>query len=155
MASDPVFATPGDEAWATIAQMFMGDENHDRFHSACEVVKLSPPTLKLLLGMEPGVATPMRVFADKLRCDASWVTSLVDDLEGLGYVERRILPTDRRVKTVVITKGGLAAQAKAQKVLHKAPASMQALTATEQRQLRDLMRKLVAASEAESAEQAG
>ena len=136
-------ATPGDEAWVLIAEMFMGDENHDRFHAACEAVKLSPPTLKLLLGMEPGVATPMRAFADKLRCDASWVTSLVDDLEAQGYVERRILPTDRRVKTVVITKTGMAAKAKAQKVLHKAPASMGALNATEQRQLRDLVLKMV------------
>ena len=124
----------------------MGDENHSRFHAACEVVNVSPPALKLLLGMEPGVATPMRVFADKLRCDASWVTSLVDNLESLGYVERRILPTDRRVKTVVVTRAGVAAKTKAQKVLHKAPASMHALSAVEQRHLRDLVRKLLAAA---------
>lgn len=145
---------PADEAWAAIADVFMGDENHSRFHAACETVNISPPALKLLLGMKPGVGTPMRVFADKLRCDASWVTSLVDDLESLGYVERRILPTDRRVKTVVITRAGTAAKAKAQKVLHKAPDSMHALTTAEQRQLRDLVRKLVAAAQADN-EQAG
>jgi DNA-binding MarR family transcriptional regulator len=137
--------TPGDEAWATLADIFMGDENHSRFHAACELINVAPPALKMLLGMEPGVATPMRAIADKLRCDASWVTSLVDDLEALGYVERRILPTDRRVKTIVITRGGIAAQAKARKVLHKAPPAMAALTVTEQRTLRDLMRKLQAA----------
>lgn len=133
----------------------MSDENHARFHAACQSVDLSPPTLKLLLGMEPGVATPMRAFADKLNCDASWVTSLVDDLEKNGYVERRILPTDRRVKTVVITRGGLAAKAKAQKVLHTAPAMMDALSAAEQVVLRDLVLKMTAAAQVDVAEQAG
>jgi DNA-binding MarR family transcriptional regulator len=146
-----VGAAPGDEAWAVLAEIFMSDENHSRFHAACEAIGVGPPALKLLLGMEPGVGTPMRVFADKLHCDASWVTSLVDDLEERGYVERRILPTDRRVRAIVITKGGLAAQAKAKRVLHKAPASMQALTLAEQRKLRDLLVKMQAAANAEEA----
>lgn len=145
---------PADEAWGALADVFMGDENHSRFHAACEVVGVTPPALKMLLGMKPGVGTPMRAFVDKMRCDASWVTSLVDDLESVGYVERRAFPTDRRVKTVVATRTGLAAKAKALRVLHKAPASMHALTAVEQRQLRDLVRKLVSASES-AAEQAG
>jgi DNA-binding MarR family transcriptional regulator len=144
-------AHPGDEAWAVMAEIFMSDENHSRFHAACEAIDVGPPALKLLLGMEPGVGTPQRALADKLRCDASWVTSLVDDLEGHGYVERRILPNDRRVRTIVITRAGMAAQAKAKRVLHKAPPSMKALTLTEQRQLRDAMRKLLAASRAEEA----
>ncbi|MBA2609828.1 MAG: MarR family transcriptional regulator [Actinobacteria bacterium] len=144
MVSVPTRPDPASEAWACIADLFMGDENHDRFHSACDAINIGPPALKMLLSMEPGVGTPMRVFADRMRCDASWVTSLVDGLEELGLVERRILPTDRRVKTVVITKAGLAAQAKALAVLHKAPESMRALTAAEQRQLRDLLRKVLA-----------
>jgi DNA-binding MarR family transcriptional regulator len=137
----------GAEAWALLATLFMGDQNHDRFHDACAAIDVSPPAMKLLLSMEDGVATPMRVFADKLRCDASWVTSLVDDLEARNFVERRILPSDRRVKTIVITKAGLAAQAKARKVLHKPPAAMESLTSSEQKQLREIMRKLVAAAE--------
>jgi DNA-binding MarR family transcriptional regulator len=144
-------AAPGDEAWAVLAEIFMSDENHSRFHAACEAVDVGPPALKLLLGMEPGVGTPMRVFADKLRCDASWVTSLVDDLEERGYVERRILPSDRRVRAIVITKAGLSAQAKAKRVLHKAPTSMNALTVAEQRKLRDLLEKIQAAANAEEA----
>jgi DNA-binding MarR family transcriptional regulator len=134
-----------------MAEIFMSDENHSRFHAACESVDVGPPALKLLLGMEPGVGTPMRVLADKLRCDASWVTSLVDDLEAHGYVERRILPSDRRVRAIVITRAGVAAQNKAKRVLHKAPPSMQALTLPEQRQLRDVLRKLLAAANAEEA----
>ena len=136
----------GADAWALVATLFMGDQNHDRFHDACAAIDIGPPALKLLLSMEPGVANPMRVFADKLRCDASWVTALFDDLEKKGFVERRVQPTDRRVKAIVITKQGLAAQAKARKVLHKPPPAMDALSAAEQEQLRDLMQKLVDAA---------
>jgi len=141
----------GGEAWAAIAELFLGDANFNRFNEACDAIDVGPPALKLLLGMEPGVGTPMRAFADKLRCDASWVTSLVDDLEARGYVERRVLPSDRRVRAIVITKRGLAAQAKARAVLHRAPAAMSALSATEQRQLRDLLQKMLAASLAQEA----
>ncbi len=146
---------PAGEAWACIAELFMGDSNSHRFHEACDAINVGPPALKMLLSMEPGVGTPMRAFADKMRCDASWITSLVDDLETRGLVERRILPTDRRVKTVVITKAGMAAQAKAKKVLHNPPASMGALTITEQRQLRDLMRKLLAAAHTDGTAKTG
>lgn len=137
----------GSEAWALVATLFLGDQSHDRFHDACAAIDVNPPALKMLLSMEPGVANPMRVFADKLRCDASWVTTLVDDLEKKGFVERRVQPTDRRVKAIVITKQGLAAQAKARKVLHKPPAAMTALSVAEQRQLRDIMQKLVDAAD--------
>jgi DNA-binding MarR family transcriptional regulator len=136
----------GGEAWAAIAELFMGDANFGRFNEACDAIDVGPPALKLLLGMEPGVGTPMRAFADKLRCDASWVTSLVDDLEAKGYVERRVLPSDRRVRAIVITKRGLAAQAKARAVLLRGPAAMIALSESEQRQLRDLLQKMLAAS---------
>lgn len=155
MAPIPARPDPASEAWACIAELFMGGANHERFHAACDAINVGPPALKMLLSMEPGVGTPMRAFADKMRCDASWITSLVDDLEERGLVERRILPTDRRVKTVLITKAGVAAQAKAQKVLHTAPRSMDALTITEQRQLRDLMRKLVAAAQSDGTAKTG
>jgi len=137
----------GDEAWAEFAELFLSDGNHARFTTACDAIDVGPPALKMLLGMEPGVGTRMRDFADKMRCDASWVTSLVDDLEAKGYVERRVHPTDRRVKTIFLTKNGMAAQARARAVLHKAPPGMTALTASEQRTLRDLVRKLRVASE--------
>ncbi len=84
----------------------------------------------------------MRVLAGQWRCDASWVTSLIDTLEARGFVERRILPADRRVKTIVLTDAGAKAKERALDRLHQPPAAMAALTATEQRQLRDLLRKV-------------
>jgi DNA-binding MarR family transcriptional regulator len=49
---------------------------------------------------------PMRVIADKLHCDASNVTGIIDRLESRGLVERQSAPADRRVKQVVRTPSG-------------------------------------------------
>jgi len=129
------------EAWDLIADILWSDETHARFHSACEVLGVSPPMLKALLTLEPGVAQPMRSLAEHLRCDASWVTSLVDGLEHQGFVERRTSPTDRRVKTISLTEDGALAKKRAIDHLHEPPASFRSLTKTEARQLRDLLRK--------------
>jgi DNA-binding MarR family transcriptional regulator len=131
------------EAWELISKFFWSDANHDRFHAACGALGVSPPMLKAMLSLQPDQAQPMRALADTLRCDASWVTALVDGLEEKGYVERRSLPSDRRVKTIVLTEEGALAQKRAFAHLHEPPASFATLTATEARQLRDLVRKVV------------
>jgi len=89
----------------------------------------------------------MRDIADSFGCDASYVTNLVDGLEEKGYAKRQPHPTDRRVKTIVLTKRGFAAKEKALAVLHEPPASFGALSAAEQRTLRDLLRTIVGADE--------
>ncbi|MCU1460071.1 MAG: transcriptional regulator, MarR family [Acidimicrobiales bacterium] len=130
------------EAWQYVAELWFGEENHDRFHNACEAADVSPPQLKALLSMEKGQPQPMRTLAENWRCDASWVTGIVDGLEERGYAERRAHPTDRRVKVVEITALGDKAKAKALERLHEPPASVLALTAREQATLRDLLRKV-------------
>ncbi|GAC1314549.1 MAG: MarR family transcriptional regulator [Acidimicrobiales bacterium] len=59
--------------------------------------------LRYLTGAGP---VPMRELAERLRCDASNVTGLVDRLEQRGLVERRAAPADRRVRTLVVTPAG-------------------------------------------------
>lgn len=49
---------------------------------------------------------PMRELAQRLCCDASNVTGIVDRLEARGLVERRMAPDDRRVKHLVLTDAG-------------------------------------------------
>ena len=50
----------------------------------------------------------MRDLAERLCCDASNVTGIVDRLEARGLVERRTAPDDRRVKHLVLTDDGRA-----------------------------------------------
>ena len=67
---------------------------------------LTPGHMKALFVLELDEPRPMGALAEALVCDASTVTWLVDSLEERGIVERRPLPTDRRVKTVVLTSLG-------------------------------------------------
>ena len=99
--------------------------------------------LKALLWLESGEPKPMRSIAESLKCDASWVTGIVDGLETRGYAERKAHPGDRRIKVVVITSLGKKAKARALECLYEPPASFSALSLSEQRQLRDLLAKIM------------
>jgi DNA-binding MarR family transcriptional regulator len=136
------------QAYELIAEFLWGDDTYRRFHDACEAVGLSPPMLKLLLLLEPGDGLPMRAVAGLLRCDASWITALVDGLEERGLAERQASPTDRRVKIVAVTEDGLMAKKQAVELLSQPPASFSQLSAAEARQLRDLLRKALGAPRA-------
>src|SRR3954469_10878181 len=127
--------SPAREAWECIAELWFGGENHDRFHDACESADVSPPQLKALLSMRVGDPLPMRAIAEMLRCDASWVTGIVDGLEERGYVARQPHPTDRRVKVVTITALGEKAKAKAMDRITEPPPAIDVLTQNEQRTL--------------------
>jgi DNA-binding MarR family transcriptional regulator len=130
------------DVWGMIADIFFSDETHDQFHEACGAIDVSPPVLKLLMRLRAGEPRPMRSFADELRCDASWVTSMVDDLEDRGFVERQVLPGDRRVKTVLLTGAGAKAQQRALDELHEPSPRLDALTVDELRTLRSLLEKI-------------
>jgi DNA-binding MarR family transcriptional regulator len=136
------------DAWRFVADMWLSDDMHDRFHAACEAAGVSPPQLKALLSLEPGRARSMRALADAWKCDASWVTGIVDGLEERGYAERQPHPGDRRVKVVGITALGQKAKARALDCVYEPPASFSQLTVTEQRTLRDLLARIQPGREA-------
>jgi DNA-binding MarR family transcriptional regulator len=129
--------------WRSISDLLMSDETHDRFHRACEAIGLSPPFYKALMGLQPGEPRTMRSLAEELGCDASWVTTLVDGLEERGYVARQVNPTDRRVKSVVLTTAGEQAKLDALELIHEPPARLDRLTVDELRRLRTLLAKLI------------
>ena len=116
---------------------------HARMQQACTTLGVPPGVLKLLMQLRPGVGVPMRELAEHFGFDASYLTGLADALEERGLVERQPHPTDRRVKMLVITDAGVDARDRAYQVIYDAPPSFGSLTAAEQRQLRDLLRKVV------------
>jgi len=83
------------------------------FEEAVSCFELSAAQAKALRYLTWAGPVPMRELADRLRCDVSNVTGLVDRLEQRGLVERRPAPSDRRVKTLVVvtTAGAEVAQA--------------------------------------------
>jgi DNA-binding MarR family transcriptional regulator len=136
------------DAWESMHALFMEGEAHDRIHRICAELSLSPPMLKAFvhLGADPdGPGLRMGDLAEHWGCDASYVTSVVDGLQERGLAERQPHPTDRRVRTIVLTADGRARRERALELLSEPPSAFDALTRTEQRQLRDLLQKLTAA----------
>ena len=86
---------------------------------------------------------PMRQLADDLGYDASHITGIVDRLEGLGLVERRPDPKDRRIKLLVTTAKGRALRRRIQDQVFDRQPILERLDAEERRQLRDLLQRAV------------
>jgi DNA-binding MarR family transcriptional regulator len=82
---------------------------------------------------------PMSALAERLFCDASNVTGLVDRLEARGLVERHPTEGDRRVKGLTLTPAGIALRERALEIMSEPPAALAALSATDQRALRDIL----------------
>ena len=75
-----------------------------RFSDRAVELELSFPQAMALRELDDPL--PMRDLAERLCCDASNVTGIVDRLEARGLVERRAAPDDRRVKHLVLTDDG-------------------------------------------------
>ncbi len=146
----PSESSAARDAWGSVLRLFLADENHDRMHDACESVGLTPGLMRAVLSMQPGQTRPMKTLAGQWRCDASYVTSVVDGLEQRGILERRAHPTDRRAKTVLLTAEGEQVRESLLARLHEPPAGFLALSADEQASLRDLLEKAAGPPESNS-----
>ena len=91
--------------------------------------------------LDPEEPIAMSALVERLFCDASNVTGLVDRLEARGLVERRPDPDDRRVKMLVVTPEGADVRRRLRERMEQPPEALQGLSADEQRTLRDLLRK--------------
>ena len=98
--------------------------------------------MKALLALDPDEPRPMGSLADAFSCDTSTVTWIVDRLEERGLVERRGLPTDRRVKTVALTPLGMETKAELEKRLYEPPAELLSLDRDVLEALLDVLAKL-------------
>jgi DNA-binding MarR family transcriptional regulator len=67
---------------------------------------LTPAVANALHELDPDRPLPARDLAERLDCDPSNITVLVDKLERLGLVRRQVDPADRRLRTLVVTDEG-------------------------------------------------
>lgn len=146
---------PAQEAWKSIVTLFLEGEAHRRMHDVCAEIGLNPGLMKTLITLSPDSDTPMRELTERWGVDASYVTTLVDGLEERGLATRRPHVSDRRVKTVVLTPAGKRMRERTYALLHEPPTGFVALSAVEQRQLRDLLRKVTNADPVLSARAQG
>jgi len=93
--------------------------------------------------LDPDEPIAMSALAERLFCDASNVTGLVDRLEARGLVERRSSEHDRRVKALTLTPAGVALRDQVLAVMSEPPAAIAALPPADQRALRDILARAV------------
>jgi DNA-binding MarR family transcriptional regulator len=117
---------------------------HEEYEDAAAEHTLTGAQARLLglLSLEP---LPMRRLAQKLRCEPSNVTGIVDRLEARGLVERLPDPKDRRVKLAAATAEGRRVARSLRDSLDFAREPLAGLSAAERETLRDLLRRMVGA----------
>lgn len=84
----------------------------------------------------------MRELADRMSCEPSNATFVVDRLEKQGLVERRAHPTDRRARHLVLTAEGTALRARLLELLAE-DSPLAGLTGEQQTQLQQLLQQAV------------
>lgn len=135
--------TEAREAWALLWELML--THRARFVTAMADLELTPVQGIVLRRLDPDRPTPMNELAEALACDASNVTGLVDRLEARGFVERRAAPSDRRVKTLVLTPEGMEVRARVIRGMSEPPPGIAGLPAEDQRALRDILRRAIVA----------
>ncbi|AJE85810.1 MULTISPECIES: MarR family winged helix-turn-helix transcriptional regulator [Streptomyces] len=115
---------------------------HQEYEQAAARHALTGPQARLLglLSLEP---LPMRRIAQRLKCEPSNITGMVDRLEARGLVERRPAPDDRRVKLAAPTEEGLRTARGLRESLDFAREPLSALTEAERLALRDLLQRML------------
>ena len=85
---------------------------------------------------------PMRELASLLGVDPPNLTTVVDELERSGLVERHAHPTDRRVKLVRATASGAAMARRAERILETPPVGLSELPDDDLEVLRRILSRI-------------
>ena len=118
--------TAQQQAWRLMLGLFF--EQRGRMLAVAQEFGLAPQQAFALMSLEPGTPIKLSDLATKLRCDNSNVTGIADRLEAAGLAERQAHPTDRRVKTLVLTERGGTVRGLYQERLSHTPAAIEGLS---------------------------
>ena len=121
-------------------------------HTIADGFGIAPHDLLALFKLEGGLA--MKELAQRMGCDASFVTAIADTLEKRGFVRREPDQRDRRVKNLLLTPDGTAAKERMMAQLAAKMPWCYALDDSERACLLGLLRKMLDTPEEGSAERA-
>jgi MarR family transcriptional regulator, organic hydroperoxide resistance regulator len=130
------------EAWELL--FLVAKAKHGVLTARLAELDLTPVQAHALRRLDPQRPLAMSALAEALYCHASNVTGIVDRLESRGLVERTPGTDDRRVKTLVLTPEGAEVRGKVIDLLSEPPAALASLSPSDQRALRDILRRAVA-----------
>jgi DNA-binding MarR family transcriptional regulator len=126
-------------AWSKLVPMFLS--KREGFIRLIASHDLTPPHGMALTMLLDG---PMRMrdIADRMVCDASYVTAIVDRLEQAGLAARQASSTDRRVKEIALTPAGIRAATAIKDEMSAPPAALRQLSSTDRATLARILGKL-------------
>jgi len=110
-------------------------------HSIAEGIGVAPSDLLALFKLD-GVLT-MKELAQRMGCDASFVTVIADTLERQGLARREPSQRDRRVKNLVLTPAGIDAKERLMRELATRMPWCYGLDGTERQCFLTLLRKML------------
>ena len=110
-------------------------------HSIADGFGLAPHDLLAMFKLEGGLA--MKELAQRMGCDASFITTIADNLENHGLLRREPGQRDRRVKNLVLTADGIAAKERMMAQLAERMPWCYALSEEERRCFLELVRKMI------------
>lgn len=110
-------------------------------HSIAAEFGVAPHDLLALFKLEGGLA--MKELAQRMGCDASFVTAVADTLENRGFIRREPGQRDRRIKNLVLTPEGAAAKDRLMAQLAAKMPWCYALDDVERRCFLSLLRKML------------
>jgi DNA-binding MarR family transcriptional regulator len=135
------YATPAHEAQALFFEL--GMKQRLRAGAVLTEHRLTFPQAHALRLLDPDRPLPMSHLAENLFCDASNVTGLADRLEARGLIERRSADDDRRVRVLALTPAGAKLRKTVLDAMGEPPAELAELPVSDQRTLRDILRRAV------------
>jgi MarR family transcriptional regulator, organic hydroperoxide resistance regulator len=133
--------TPAQEAQKYFFELGMA--HRLKVGAALNELGLSFSQAHALRLLDPEEPMPMSALAERLFCDASNVTGIVDRLEARGLVRRESAAGDRRVKALTITSAGMKLREQVLNVMSEPPEGIAALPLEDQRALRDILERAV------------
>jgi DNA-binding MarR family transcriptional regulator len=122
-------------------------------HSIADDFGIAPHDLLALFKLEGGLA--MKELAQRMGCDASFVTAIADTLEKRGFIRREPSQRDRRIKNLMLTSAGMTAKERLMTQLAAKMPWCYALDEAERRCFLGLLRKMLDTPAPESTATAG
>jgi DNA-binding MarR family transcriptional regulator len=114
-----------------------------KFAGAMDSLGLRPPHFGVMTLIDAAPGSTQQELVGRSMIDASSMVAVLDELEGMGLVERRRHPDDRRKHAVYLTAPGRRTLARARVVAIKtAQETFAPLSPAELETLRLLLRKL-------------
>jgi DNA-binding MarR family transcriptional regulator len=128
------------QAWQPLARFFFDTVRHRQRVLSDE--GLTPNDIRALMALDPAEGRSMSELAERWACDASNATFIVDRLEERSLAERRTVPSDRRVKLVVLTEQGAAVRSRVLERFYEPPPELLELTRSDLEALREAASRL-------------